>query len=107
MKTTFQIKLIAIFLSLIANCTLLIASGGDDHTHGDEKPSATEQAQKYFTSEAVSDKYELLIRYEPIHIDEPAHLTLFVSEYATNKPIDKAELKITAQEEYGLRILLR
>jgi cobalt-zinc-cadmium efflux system membrane fusion protein len=64
--------------------------------------AATGQAQKYFSSEAVSDKYELLIRYEPIHIGEPAHLTLFVSEYATNKPIDKAELKITAQEDSKL-----
>jgi len=99
MKTKHSIKLIALFLLLIANCQLLIASGGDDHTHGDEKPTANAQAQKYFSSEAVSDKYELLLRYEPIHIGEPAHLTLFVSEYATNKPIDKAELKITAQED--------
>lgn len=87
---------------LIANCAMLFASGGDDHTHGDEKPTATGQQQKYFSSEAVSDKYELLLRYEPIHIGEPAHLTLFVSEYATNKPIDKAELKIIAQEDSKL-----
>jgi membrane fusion protein, heavy metal efflux system len=102
MKTTFQIKLIAILFLVIANCSLLFASGGDDHTHGNEKPTATGQQQKYFSSEAVSDKYELLIRYEPIHIGEPAHLTLFVSEYATNKPVDKAELKITAQEDSKL-----
>lgn len=84
---------------LIANSQLLFASGGDDHSHGDEKPTTTEQQQKFFSSEAVSDKYELLIRYEPIRIGEPAHLTLFISEYATNKPIDNAEIKITAQED--------
>ncbi len=99
MKTTIQTKAITLLFLLIANCTLLFASGGDDHTHGDEKPTATGQQQKYFSSEAVSDKYELLLRYEPIHIGEPAHLTLFVSEYATNKPVSKAELKITAQED--------
>ena len=102
MKTTFQIKLIAILISVIVNCSLLFASGGDDHTHGDEKSTATGQEQKYFSSEAVSDKYELLLRYESIHIGEPAHLTLFVSDYATNKPINKAELKITAQEDSQL-----
>ena len=99
MKTKFQTQLITLCLLLIANCTLLFASGEGDHTHGDKKPTANGQAQKYFLSEAVSDKYELLIRYEPIQIGEPAHLTLFVSEYATNKPVDKAELKITAQED--------
>lgn len=102
MKTKIQTKIIALCILLIANCQLLIASGGDDHTHGDEKPTATGQEQKYFSSEAVSDKYELLIRYEPIHTGEPAHLTLFVSEYATNKPVNKAELKITAQEDSKL-----
>ncbi len=102
MKTKIQTKVIAICILLIANCTLLFASGGDDHTHGDEKTTATGQQQKYFSSEAVSDKYELLIRYEPINIGEPAHLTLFVSEYATNKPVDKAEIKISAQEDNKL-----
>lgn len=107
MKTKHSIKLIALFLLLIANCQLLIASGGDDHTHGNEKPTATGQEQKYFSSEAVSDKYELLMRYEPIHIGEPAHLTLFVSEYVTNKPVDKADIKITAQEDRKIVFTVR
>jgi cobalt-zinc-cadmium efflux system membrane fusion protein len=102
MKTINQIKHIALCLLLLANAQLLFASGGDDHTHGDEKPAANGQTQKYFSSEAISDKYELLMRYEPIHIGEPAHLTLFVSEYATNKPVDKVELKIIAQEDSKL-----
>ena len=93
---------ITICLLLITNSTLLFAHGDDGHTHGDEKTTAIGQEQKYFTSEAISDKYELLIRYEHIHTGETAHLTLFVSEYATNKPVDKADLKITAQEDGSL-----
>lgn len=100
MKNKLSIRITVMLFLLMANYTLLFASGGDDHTHGNEKP--TGQQQKYFSSEAVSDKYELLIRYEPIHIGEPARLTLFVSEYATNKPVDKAELKITTQEDSKL-----
>jgi RND family efflux transporter MFP subunit len=102
MKTTFQIKFIVVFIFAIANCTLLFADGGGDHSHGGEEKVAVEQGEKYFSSEAVSDKYELLLRYEPIHIGEPAHLILFVSEYATNKPVDKAKLSITAQEDSKL-----
>jgi cobalt-zinc-cadmium efflux system membrane fusion protein len=77
---------------------LLFADDGHNHSHGNETNNVSE-VQKYFSSEAVSDKYELLLRYEPIHIGEPVHLTLFISEYATNKPINKAELKITVQED--------
>lgn len=99
MKTVFQNKLFALFILIIANCQLLIASGDDNHSHSDEKHAATLQQQSFFTTEAVSEKYELLLRYEPIHVGEATQLTLFVSEFATNKPVDKAELKIAAQED--------
>ncbi len=102
MKTIKAFKTISLLLLLIINSTSLFSHGDDGHTHGNETPSLSEQTQKYFTSEAVSDKYELLIRYEHIHIGEPAHLTLFVSEYATNKSVDKADIKIAAQEDSQL-----
>ncbi len=99
MKTNMKIKIHVLAFLLFANCQILLASGTGDHTHGDENTPVTGQTQKYFSTEAISDKFELLLRYEPIHIGELAHLTLFVSEYATNKPINKAKLKITARED--------
>lgn len=92
MNTKNIITLIA-FLLVLTFQTVFADAG-----HGKEE-AAPAQSQKYFSSEAVSDRYELLLRYEPIQIGKPAQLTLFVSEYATNKPVDKAELKITAQED--------
>lgn len=77
----------------------IFASGGDDHTHGEEIPSSVSVGKSYFSTEAVSDKYEMLLRYEPIKPNSKAILRLFISEYATNKPIEKADLKITAQED--------
>ena len=79
-----------------------LAGGGDDHTHGEEKAPSGDAAQKYFSSEVSSEKYELLMRYEPIHPGEDAHLTLFVSDYWTNKPVNEADIKITAQEDPSL-----
>ncbi len=99
MKNFNQLKLFVFCLLLLANCQLVFASGGDDHTHGDESPAIAVLQQKYFSTEAISDKYEMLLRYEPIHISEPAQLTLFISEFATNKPVGKAEMKISAQED--------
>lgn len=88
----------AIFILLTASWHVGIA-------HGDEAEApatATPVAVKYFSAETISDKYELLLRYEPIHPGEKTQLTLFVSEYASNKPVNKAELKITAQEDSKL-----
>jgi len=95
MKTKVSINRLIIALIFCAYAQFSMADAG----HKDKKNEATGQQQKYFSSETVSDKYELLLRYEPIIVGEPAHLTLFVSDFATNKPVEKAELKITSQED--------
>ncbi len=78
------------------------AGGGDDHTHAEEKPATSAVQEKYFSSEASSARYELLLRYEPILPGKPAHLTLFVSDFETNKPVNDADIKITSQEDPDL-----
>jgi len=88
----------------LALAGLLISSpanggGGDDHTHANEQPATSAVQEKYFSSEGSSNKYELLLRYEPIRPGKPAHLTLFVSDFETNKPVNDAKLKIASQED--------
>lgn len=94
--------------SIIQLCMLLTgfmytlpvyAGGGDDHTHANEQPATSAVQEKYFASEASSARYELLLRYEPIRPGKPTHLTLFVSDFETNKPINDADMKITSQED--------
>jgi cobalt-zinc-cadmium efflux system membrane fusion protein len=80
----------------------LFASGGDDHSHGEEKPTVAAEAPAHRTVEALSDKYELLLRFGEIAVGEESHLTLFISDFATNRPVDDAELKITAQEDASI-----
>ena len=75
------------------------AGGGDDHTHANEQPATSAVQEKYFSSEASSANYELLLRYEPIMPGKAAHLTLFVSDFETNKPVNDADIKITSQED--------
>ena len=43
---------------------LVFAHGGDDH--GEGKKATLTLSSKYFSSEVSSDKYELLLKYEPI-----------------------------------------
>lgn len=108
MKTTmnhigaFGFRSRAVGLLLVAFCLgpfAMRASGGDDHSHGEEKPAAVAQVPGHTTVEAVSDKYELLLRFGEIAVNGKSELTLFVSDYATNRPVDDAVLKITAQED--------
>ncbi len=106
------------FLSVTLLFTFIFANNNSNaqhtHTHADgsvhvdhggeeEAPQAT-QSETHFNSEISSDKYELLLRYEPIEPNEEAHLTLFISDYNTNSPINDAVLQITAQEDAGIQI---
>lgn len=52
----------------------------------------------YFSSEAFTEKYELLLKYNPITPGKEATLQLFVSEYQTNKPLDSVNLEVTVME---------
>ena len=49
------------FLYLLFSNATLLAHGGEDH--GDSKPKASTVPKNYFTATAVSDVYELLIKY--------------------------------------------
>ena len=96
---------------LIALCLLPLsysvkASGGSDHTHAGEKTTAVTDGKKYFSSEAISDKYELFLKYQPIEPGEETTLWLFISEYKTNKPLDSASLKITSKEDKDLKFTI-
>ncbi|MEO7922210.1 MAG: efflux RND transporter periplasmic adaptor subunit [Chitinophagaceae bacterium] len=80
---------------------LAFAHGGEDH--GDAK-KATMSPVSYFSSEAFSDKYELLVKYGPLSPGKEAVLKLFISEYSTNKPLDTASLSITVAGNPNIKI---
>jgi RND family efflux transporter MFP subunit len=75
---------------------LVYAHGGEDHAHEADK---TIVPRTYFSSVANSGKYELLLKYKPFEAGEETGMQLFVSEYNTNKPIDKAEIQITSDDK--------
>jgi cobalt-zinc-cadmium efflux system membrane fusion protein len=77
---------------------------GTVHVHGDEEEETGDESINYFSSEISSDKYELLLRYESIKPNEESQLTLFISEYDTNVPLNDVKLKITAQEDASIQI---
>ncbi|MFX8523855.1 hypothetical protein ABTM10_20485, partial [Acinetobacter baumannii] len=58
----------------------------------------------YFSSEAKSEIYEVLLKYSPIVPGKETSLRLYLSEYNTNKPIDSAKLEITVAGNPSIKI---
>ncbi|GAB3300121.1 hypothetical protein GCM10027511_15310 [Hymenobacter humi] len=77
------------------------AHGGEDHGEG-AKASAPGRATS-FSVAALSEKFEVLLRYEPLEGGQPADLRLFLSDYATNAPIKGAKLTLTNPEDAQLK----
>ncbi|MBI3519263.1 MAG: efflux RND transporter periplasmic adaptor subunit [Bacteroidetes bacterium] len=88
-------------ISLLFSSLFLLAHGGEDH--GDSKPKANATPKNYFTAIAVSDVYELLLKYEPIKPSENTHFKLFVSDFESNKPVENATITITSPENDKLK----
>ncbi|HEX8330485.1 MAG TPA: hypothetical protein VF629_23335 [Hymenobacter sp.] len=76
------------------------AHGGEDH--GDAA-SATPAGATSFSVAALSEQFEVLLRYEPLEGGQPADLRLFLSDYATNAPIKGAKLTLTNPEDATLK----
>ncbi len=75
------------------------ADGSTHAAHGDEAAkSAAKPGDDHFTVYGESDSYELTLYYPELLAVKEAHLTLFVADYFSNRPIDKADLKITTLE---------
>jgi cobalt-zinc-cadmium efflux system membrane fusion protein len=83
-------------LLLLLLFPLLAGAHGDEvHTGGQAGPAG------YFSSEAVSDKYELLVKYAGLEPGREGDLTLYVSDYLTNLPMDSLTLEVTCPELPG------
>lgn len=81
----------------------VLAHEGEDH--GEEKKALT-GGISYFSSEASSDKYELLIKYQTIPVGKPGTFKLFITDYATNKPVDPDKLNVSVSGYTDLKLAM-
>ena len=77
------------------------AHGGEDHGEGPK--AGTAAGATSFSAAALSEQFEVLLRYEPLEGGQPADLRLFLSDYATNAPIKGAKLTLTNPEDANLK----
>lgn len=94
-------QLLILLLSLLLLSGAALAHGGEDH--GDGAKASTPAGATSFSVAALSEQFEVLLRYEPLEGGEPADLRLFLSDYATNAPIKGAKLTLTNPEDASLK----
>lgn len=86
-----------VLLLLVVSSQHSFAHDGEEHS--DSKSKTHLAGATYFSAEANSDKYELLVKYKPLKSGTPAIMQLFVSDFNTNKPISKATINVTSDDE--------
>ena len=99
-------KHLLFFISALLLPSLLSAQEAHTHAdgtthaaHGDEAAnSAVQPGADHFTVYGESDKYELTLYYPELVAGQEAHLTLFVADVRTNRPIEKAAFQVSTLE---------
>lgn len=91
-----------LLITILLTCLsfAVFAHGGEDH--GTAKKTAA-GSTKYFSSEALSDKYEVLIKYGELEALKESVMQLFLSDARTNQAIDSASITIKILNHPGLK----
>lgn len=71
-----------------------LAWAHEGESHGEAAQAAAAPATKYFSSEALTDKYEVLVKYGELEAGKNAVLQLFLSNAKTNKALDSASVSV-------------
>lgn len=82
---------------------LVMAHGGEEHGAGKKTAAAS---MKYFSSEALSDKYEVLVKYGELSAGKESILQLFLSEANSNRAIDSATISVKVLNKPGINLTL-
>jgi hypothetical protein len=78
------------------------AHEGEEHG----KKAAAPTGATYFSSEALSDKYEVLVKYGELEAGKESTLQLFLSNAATNRAIDSATITLKVMNQPALKLVL-
>ncbi|GAB2575416.1 efflux RND transporter periplasmic adaptor subunit [Spirosoma areae] len=101
-KRTQLTALLGLFCGLVSY-QFALSHGGDDH--GAKAP--TGKAMTYFTTQAISDKYELVLHYEPLEAGEAGKLRLYINEFNSNRPVAGATLQVGSPGDDKLKFTIK
>jgi RND family efflux transporter MFP subunit len=105
MKYFFRImKKIIVFINfmLVFGLIPLFAQDEHGHTHADPGTHKSPEQAEAFVVYAQSQKYELTLRYGELQSGQETELTLYIADYATNRPLEGIEVKVSVQDDPAL-----
>lgn len=93
-----------VFIGLLMLCITFGTYAHGDDDHGAKAPMTT--GAKYHSSEALSDKYEVLVKYGELPVGKPAVFTLYLSDAKTNRALDSTTftLKLVGQPNVSFKV---
>ena len=94
-----------IIITIVLTYLSLFSFAHEGEDHGNAK-KAVPGAIKYFSSEALSDKYEVLIKYGELIAGKENIMQLFLSDAKTNRAIDSAIIALKVLNHPNLKLAL-
>jgi cobalt-zinc-cadmium efflux system membrane fusion protein len=94
-----------IFYSALFLLLAIVSFAHEGEDHGVKK-AAVPAGMKYFSSEVLSDKYEVLVKYGELAAAKEGILTLFLSDALTNKAVDSANIVVRVLNQPNLNLAL-
>ena len=91
---TIRIFILSVIFVLF-QVNMVLAHGGEDHSHEEEKPAAAVTKVENTGSKLFSsDKVEALVKYPELHTNTAASFQVFITEFQTNKPVNGASVSM-------------
>lgn len=97
-------RYIRFILIILLSWTSVIVHAHDGDDHSAAKKSSAAGVASYFSSESVSEKYEVLVKYGAIKPGVQEALKLFITEFNTNKPVDSAALQVSVPGNPAIKL---
>src|SRR5687768_12023316 len=94
-----------LFIIIMVSVSSIISFGHDGDDHGTGK-KAVVSGMSYFSSEALSDKYEVFVKYGELDTATESAFQLFLSDANTNRAIDSATISIKVLNHPGIKLNL-
>ena len=96
-------KRLILIILLSLSSAISLAHDGEDHGTARK---AVVSGLSYFSSEALSDKYEVFVKYGELDANKESSLQLFLSDANTNRAIDSATISIKVLNQPGIKLNL-
>lgn len=74
------------------------------HEGHDKAEKAVASTTSYFSSEANSDKYELLVKYKTLPVNKEGSFQLFVTNFLTNQPVDSLQVQASVSGNGDIKL---